>query len=135
MHRDDDGLRVPRLRPREATPREDLLASKLFTAAWGAAAVSFATFAALLDNLIQAVNILGSIFYGTVLGLFVVAFFFRRVTATPVLIGAIIAQASVLALFFKSDIGFLWYNVIGCAIVVGVALLLQPVLGGGTSRQ
>jgi ABC-type nitrate/sulfonate/bicarbonate transport system permease component len=58
-----------RLKPRHSTPRGDLFASKLFTAAWGVIAVSFASFAGLLDNLIQAVNILGSIFYGTILGL------------------------------------------------------------------
>jgi len=99
--------------------------SKLFTVLWGAIAIGFATYASLLDNLIQAVNILGSIFYGTILGLFVVAFFIRNVTATPVLIGALVAQSTVLALFFLSDIGFLWYNVIGCAIVVVVSLVLQ----------
>jgi Na+/proline symporter len=107
-----------RLRPRVTSPRHDLIASKLFTAAWGVAAVSFASFAALLDNLIQAVNILGSVFYGTILGLFAVAFFVRQVGATPVLIAALVAQASVIVLFLESDIGFLWYNVIGCGIVV-----------------
>jgi Na+/proline symporter len=113
---------------RESSPRQDLVASKLFTAAWGVAAVSFATFASLLDNLIEAVNILGSIFYGTMLGLFVVAFFVRRVTATPVLLAALLAQASVVVLFLASDLGFLWYNVIGCGIVVVAALALQVIL-------
>jgi len=102
-----------RLRPRASSPRQDLLVSKIFTAAWGVAAVSFASFAGLLDNLIQAVNILGSVFYGTILGLFAVAFFVRRVSATPVLIAAAVAQTTVLVLFFASDIGFLWYNVVG----------------------
>jgi len=60
-------------------------------------------------------------------GLFVVAFFLRRVTATPVLLAALVAQATVLALFFASDIGFLWYNVIGCATVVGVSVLTEVV--------
>jgi Na+/proline symporter len=116
---------VKRIRPRASTPARDLLTSKVFTAAWGIAAVGFASFAALLDNLIQAVNILGSVFYGTILGLFVVAFFFRRVTATPVLIGAAVAQATVLTLFFTSEIGFLWYNVIGCGIVVLLSSALE----------
>jgi Na+/proline symporter len=107
------------------TARHDLLASKLFTVLWGAVAVGFATFASLFDNLIEAVNILGSIFYGTVLGLFVVGFFVHRVTATPVLIAALVAQAVVITLFFASDLGFLWYNVVGCAIVVGVSLALE----------
>jgi Na+/proline symporter len=113
-----------------ATEPGDLRLSKIFTVIWGAIAVGFATFASLLDNLIEAVNILGSIFYGTMLGLFVAAFFVKRLTATPVLIAALVAQGTVATLFFTSDLGFLWYNVIGCALVVGVALLLQPVLGG-----
>ena len=112
------------------TPRGDLLASKLFTVLWGLVAVGFATFAALIDNLIQAVNILGSIFYGTVLGLFVVAFFLRWVTATPVLVAGLVAQAVVIALFFASDVGFLWYNVVGCGVVVLFSALMQPALGG-----
>jgi Na+/proline symporter len=110
---------------RAYSPRADLLVSKGFTVLWGLVAVSFATFASLLDNLIQAVNILGSIFYGTVLGLFVVAFFLKRITATPVLVGALVAQATVIALFFASDLGFLWYNVVGCGVVVLVSTVLQ----------
>jgi len=114
-----------RLRPRPSTPRQDLMASKLFTAGWGAIAIGFAGVAGLIDNLIQAVNILGSIFYGTLLGLFAVAFFVRRVSGTPVLIAAAVAQATVLVLFFTSEIGFLWYNVIGCGIVIALSSLLE----------
>ena len=114
-----------RMRPRTSTPRQDLVASKLLTATWGAIAVGFACFAGLIDNLIQAVNILGSIFYGTILGLFAVAFFVKRVSGTPVLIAAGVAQATVLVLFFTSGIGFLWYNVIGCGIVVVLSSLLE----------
>ena len=110
---------------RQTTDAHDLRASKLFTVLWGLVAIAFAFFAGLLENLIEAVNILGSIFYGTVLGLFVVAFFLRRVTATPVLVGALVAQASVIALYFTSDLGFLWFNVVGCGIVVVVSLALQ----------
>jgi Na+/proline symporter len=114
--------------------RHDLVVSRLFTVLWGGVAVSFATFAALLDNLIQAVNILGSIFYGTVLGLFVVAFFVRRVTATPVLLAALIAQATVIALFFASSVGFLWFNVIGCAVVVILSLAFELAGFGSAPR-
>lgn len=110
-----------RARRKRATAAHDLRMSKLFTVLWGAAAVAFATYASLLDNLIQAVNILGSLFYGTVLGLFVTAFFLPRVTATPVLAGAAVAQTAVFALFLGSDLGFLWYNVVACGLVVGVA--------------
>lgn len=117
-----------RVGSRPPDPTRDLRASKFFTALWGLVAVGFATFASMLDNLIQAVNIVGSIFYGTVLGIFMVAFFLKRVTGTPTLIGALIAQSTVLVLFFTSELGFLWYNVIGCAVVMGVASLLQLVL-------
>lgn len=115
-----------------ATPHHDLRASQLFTVMWGLVAVAFATFATLLDNLIQAVNILGSVFYGTVLGLFVVAFFVRRVTATPVLIAAIIAQITVATLFFASSLGFLWFNVIGCGLVVVLSSFFELLRGSNT---
>lgn len=115
--------------------RGDLLASKIFTVFWGIVAIAFAAFASLVDNLIQAVNIFGSIFYGTVLGLFVVAFFVKRVTATPVLLAALVAQATVIGLFLGSDIGFLWYNVIGCGIVVVLGSVLQAILGGPQMPQ
>ena len=99
------------------------------TVVWGLVIIGFATSASLFDNLIQAVNILGSIFYGTILGLFVVAFFVPRVRATAALIGGVAGQATVTALFFSSDLGFLWFNLIGCAVVVLVALaaeILEP---------
>jgi SSS family solute:Na+ symporter len=108
-----------------ASAKHDLRISQLATVIWAAIAIGFASVASLFANLIEAVNILGSIFYGTVLGLFVVAFFLRRVSATPVLIGAIVAQALVVILFFTSELGFLWYNVIGCGALVIVALLVQ----------
>lgn len=111
---------------REASDRHYLLASKAFTVLWGVVAVGFATFASLIDNLIQAVNILGSIFYGTVLGIFLVAFFLKWVGSRAVFIAALIAQALVIGLYFVSTIGFLWYNVIGCLVVMLVATVLNP---------
>lgn len=119
----------------KASDGHTLLASKLFTAMWGLVALSFASFASLLDNLIEAVNILGSIFYGTVLGLFMVAFFFKRVSATPVFVAALIAQAVVATLFFTSSLGFLWFNVVGCGIVIIVGSLLQPLIGTPTQTR
>ncbi len=112
-----------------ASPSADLVASKLFTVLWGAVAIAFASFASLFDNLIEAVNILGSIFYGTVLGIFLVAFFLKKVSATPVLIAAVVAQSVVVWSFFATDLGFLWFNVIGSAIVVAVAWPLERVIG------
>jgi len=122
-------LRIRQARGRPpADPRHGLRASQLATIAWGGLVLAFASTASMFDNLIQWVNVIGSLFYGTILGLFVVAFFLRRVTATPVLIAAIAAEALVVALYFFSDIGFLWFNVIGSAAVVIGSLLLQAVL-------
>jgi Na+/proline symporter len=111
----------------DASDRHYLWAAKLFTVAWGVLAVLFAAFARLFENLIQAVNILGSIFYGPTLGVFLVGFFLRWVRATPVFLAIVIAQVVVIVCFRYSTIGFLWYNVIGCAGVVALALGFQMV--------
>ena len=104
-------------------------ASKCFTIFWGLLAIGFALFANLSENLIQAVNILGSVFYGVVLGLFVVAFFFRRVGGAAVFLAAIAAQALVFALYFSLSISYLWYNLIGCAACVAFSIVLQILMG------
>ncbi len=111
----------------DADKRHTVLASRLFTFAWGLTALAFASFASLVDNLIQAVNILGSLFYGTVLGIFMVAFFVRRVGSTAVFWAALVTEAGVFACFLFTDIGYLWFNVIGCLGVVLLASLLQAV--------
>jgi Na+/proline symporter len=116
---------VLRLRREPISDSQGLFLSKLFTALWGAIAIGFASFAALVDNLIEAVNILGSLFYGTTLGLFLVGFGMRWISATPVLISAFVAQTCVLVLYFVSSLGFLWYNVVGSAIVVLLSAALQ----------
>jgi Na+/proline symporter len=100
-------------------------ATKGLTVFWGLVALGFASVANLFDNLIEAVNILGSLFYGTVLGLFVVAFFVKRVGARAVFWSALVAQSTVLVAFMASDIGFLWFNVIGCGTTVVLSWLLQ----------
>jgi SSS family transporter len=103
-------------------------ASQIGTVLWGLVAIAFATFASLLDNLIQAVNIIGSLFYGTVLGVFLVGFFTKRIRGTPVFLAALISEAVVVTLFFTSSIGFLWYNVIACALVAALAALFDLIL-------
>ena len=108
-----------------------LRASKAYTVLWGAVAIGFALFAAKLENLIQAVNVIGSLFYGTILGIFVVAFFTTRVRGTPTFIAALISEAAVIALWLLTDIGFLWYNLIGCTLVVA----LSAALNGLSPRQ
>jgi SSS family transporter len=121
-------LRIRQALGRETgPPGRDLRISQIATILWGGIAIGFASVASLFDNLIEAVNILGSIFYGTILGLFVVAIFIKHVTATPVLIGGLVAQALVVILYFTSDLGFLWFNVIGCITVMAIAVALQAV--------
>lgn len=109
--------------------------SKWMTVAWGIVIIAFASSALLFENLIQAVNIVGSLLYGTIMGIFLVAFAFKWVRGTPVFIAALIAEAAVLAIFFMDkkdgveDLGFLWYNPIGCIVVVVCSFILQAVLG------
>jgi Na+/proline symporter len=109
--------------------------AKRFTALWGLFAVAFALFAGFAENLIEAINILGSIFYGVVLGIFLVAFFLRRVGGTAVFCAAVAAQAVVIVMFFSLDIGYLWYNLIGCAVCVAFSVLVQLVLGRRASAD
>lgn len=111
--------------------------SKLFTALWGVVAISFAMVAQFLDNLVEAVNILGSLFYGTVLGIFLVAFYAKRVGSLAVIISAIIAELFVVSMFvfqpffnklFGVQVEFLWYNLIGCFLVFALSLIIQSFL-------
>ena len=102
--------------------------AKRFTALWGLIAVAFALFAGFAENLIEAINILGSIFYGVVLGIFLVAFFFRRVGGSAVFFAAVAAQALVIVMYLSLDIGYLWYNLVGCAVCIAFSVLLQAVL-------
>jgi Na+/proline symporter len=102
--------------------------AKWFTAFWGLFAISFALFARFSENLIEAINILGSLFYGVVLGLFLVAFFVKKVGGTAVFYGAIAAQALVIILYNVLTISYLWYNLIGCAACVLFGAILQILL-------
>jgi len=109
-------------------------ASRFATVLWGILAIGFALMCRLSENLIEAVNILGSIFYPVMIGLFVVGFFLRRVRGTAVFFGALIAQILVIALFVMSrydamPISYLWYNPIGCLACVLLSLVFQFALG------
>ena len=115
---------------REATDAHYVKASKWFTAFWGLVAIAFALFAHLAENLIQAANIIGSIFYGAPLGLFLVAFFLKRIGGTAVFWAALAAQALVFALC-ATKISYLWYNVIGCAACILFSVLIQAAIGFG----
>jgi solute:Na+ symporter, SSS family len=102
--------------------------ARRFTALWGVFAVAFALFAGFAENLIEAINILGSIFYGVLLGLFLVAFFLRRVGGSAVFFAAVTAQVLVIGMYFSLNIGYLWYNLIGCAACIALSVALQAVL-------
>jgi len=112
--------------------------AKWFTAFWGIIAIAFALFAGFAENLIEAINIIGSIFYGVVLGIFLVAFFLKEVRGTAVFWAAIVGQTLIFALYVLRhwfpvlDISYLWYNLIGCVICVGLSLMLEFVLRHGT---
>jgi Na+/proline symporter len=114
-----------RIVKKSAPDRHYLIASKIATVFWGVYAICFAQFANHLGSLIEAVNILGSLFYGTILGIFLVAFYFKRIGGTATFIAAIVAEMAVLACFFFTKIPYLWFNVIGCLILIGLANLLN----------
>lgn len=102
-----------------------LKASKWFTLLWGAVAIGIACVAELFDNLIQLVNIIGSIFYGNVLGIFLLAFFIKYVKANAVFVAAIITQGIVIIGWWLDWMPYLWLNLFGCLLVIGIALVLQ----------
>jgi Na+/proline symporter len=119
---------------KQATDRHYVISSKFFTAFWGVGAILFATYASLFENLIQAVNLLGSLFYGSILGIFLVGFFMKWVKGKAVFIAALFSQALILLVHFKNgvglfgfhwDIGFLWYNALGCISVMIFGAILQ----------
>jgi solute:Na+ symporter, SSS family len=117
------------LRPLAAADEaRNVRVARRFTALWGVVAVAFALFAGFAENLIEAINILGSIFYGVLLGLFVVAFFLRQVGGSAVFFAAVTAEAVVIAMYFSLNIGYLWYNLIGCAMCIAFSVALQAVL-------
>jgi Na+/proline symporter len=129
---------------KEASDSHYVMSSKLFTAFWGFGAILFATYASLFENLIQAVNLLGSLFYGTILGIFVVGFFIKWIKGKAVFIAAIGSQALILVVHFFNgkgllgmewNIGFLWYNAIGCLAVVLIGLVLQLFVGGSSTKK
>ncbi len=119
-----------RLFRKDASDRHYVVASKWLTVVWGVLAIGVALSANLFDNLIQLVNILGSLFYGTILGIFLVAFFLKKVGEKAVLTGAIAAETAVLTLHFMTvtdiiELPYLWYNVIGCLLVIILATVVQ----------
>jgi len=105
--------------------RHYLSASKFFTVMWGIIAIVFASFGTLFENLIQLVNIIGSIFYGTILGIFLVAFFFKKITSNSVFWSACLSQIIIFIIFFTTDISYLWLNFIGAFITVVLSNIIE----------
>ena len=117
-----------RLIKKDASESHYLKISKLATVFWGIYAIIFALFANRLGTLIEAVNILGSLVYGTILGIFLVAFYLKKVKGSPTFYAALVAEVAVLYCFLFTKIPFLWYNVIGCLLVIFLSLILNTLV-------
>lgn len=124
-----------RLINKNGTDEHYLKFSKLATVGWGFYAIIFALFANELGSLIEAVNILGSLVYGTILGIFLTAFYTKKITGHSVFFAAIISELVVLYSYFFTDIPFLWYNVIGCILVFLISSLINPVITAKTKSK
>lgn len=103
-------------------------AAKYFTLLWGIIAIAIACFAYLAENLIQLINIIGSVFYGNVLGIFLLAFFVKFVKSNAVFTAAIITQCIVIIGWKFDWMPFLWLNLFGCALVMGIAMVIQQIV-------
>lgn len=117
-----------------SSEKQDVLATKFFTLLWGVIAILIACIANLFDNLIQLVNIIGSVFYGNVLGIFLLAFFFKFIKGNAVFFSAILTQVLVCIIYYyliyifpsgEEKLGYLWLNFIGCALVIFIALIFE----------
>lgn len=114
-----------RNRKGDFSPKHYVNASKFFTLIWGIIAILIACFANLFDNLIQLVNIIGSIFYGNVLGIFLIAFFFKFIKGNAVFVAAIITQIIVLFVYSSDIMSYLWLNAFGCVLVILLSFLFE----------
>ncbi len=109
--------------PKKGTDLMNL--TKLTTLIWGGIAILVACIAPLFDNLIQLVNIIGSIFYGNILGIFLIAFFFKKVMSNAVFIAALITQVIIIGVYFSDFLPFLWLNALGCLLVIFLSLFIN----------
>lgn len=123
-----------RLWVKDKSDRHYYAASRWITFFWGLFCIGTAMFASRLGSLIEAVNILGSLFYGTMLGIFVVAFYMKRTGSRAVFYAALLAEAGVIAVYAADLVSFLWLNVIGCLLVMILALLFRLLPGTGTPK-
>lgn len=113
------------IRPKERTDKKNLFLSRCYTFGWGIFSILVASVAGKLGSLIEAVNVLGSLFYGTILGIFMVALFLKSIKGHEVFIAALITEVLIIAIYFSDTISFLWLNLIGCFGVILIAFLLK----------
>ena len=114
-----------RLIHKDGTDLRYLNISKIVTLFWGILSIAMALYASKLGNLLEAVNILGSLFYGTILGIFLVAFYLKKIGGKAVFYGAIISECIIFIAFKYDWMAYLWLNVFGCALVIAISFLLQ----------
>jgi solute:Na+ symporter, SSS family len=115
-----------RFSKKEFTSEQDVTLSKWYTLGWGVFCIAVSMFAQNIgDSLIEAVNILGSIFYGVILGIFLVAFFIKAIQAKAIFYAALVAQGLVILIYYVDVVSFLWLNVIGAFLVMAIATLFQ----------
>lgn len=127
-----------RLLNKKATESGYLLASRLSTIGWGLVCIVMALYASKMGNLIEAVNILGSYIYGTILGVFLVAFYVKHVQGTAVFVAAVLTEIIVCICGYFGVVAYLWLNVIGCLTVVALAVIIQslsPALSKGEGGE
>lgn len=115
------------IKPKESDEKYVFM-TKIFTVLWGLVAIAFASFGTLFENLIQFVNIIGSIFYGTILGIFLIAFYIKRIQGNAVFLAAIVSEIIVITIFYMDIFGYLWLNAIGCVNTIILAVLFQKLL-------
>lgn len=119
---------------KQASEKRYLAASRIFTIGWGIFTVVIALYSSKLGNLLEAVNILGSLFYGTILGIFLVAFYVKRVGGKAVFWAAVISEILVIWIWTLDVVAFLWLNLIGCVLVIFIGLIVQASLPKATKK-
>ena len=123
-----------RLLVRDANEHESVRLSRVATVLWGLFAIGFAEYASRLGSLIVAVNRLGSLFYGTILSIFLLGFYGRGLTDHAVALGAVIGEAAVLYCWLFTDMAWLWWNVVGCVVGIGATYALDAILRSSRYR-
>ena len=118
---------------KDKSPKHYVNASKSFTLIWGIIAILFASVGNLFENLIQLVNIIGSIFYGTILGIFLIAIFIKSIMGKAVFWAAVISEGFIVYLFYQDAVSFLWLNVIGSISTVLLGFMLQKIISNKTT--